>query len=102
MYDSSSCQNNPVGLLNVHRLLRAAVRLIEKLRATAAELFGVPRKQLRLSSHFVSAMSNTTVKRMATMHVDEESFDSFHYSAILWLNPVGEGNYIVALTIVDS
>ena len=63
------------------------LRIVERLRTSAAAIFGVPAKRLKLASHFVSEIGNRS-EGESTLHVDEASFRTFHHSAVLWLNPL--------------
>ena len=70
------------------RLILLFVRLIERMRRAIAHEYGLPLKSIKPRQTFLSRLSMPEPERQS-LHVDESSFPSFHYSGVLYLSTQG-------------
>ena len=68
------------------------LRLIERLRRAVAHEYGVPLHALSTHTAFVNRIvAGDAQPNYRTLHADESSNGSYHYSAVLYLRSVGDG-----------
>lgn len=75
------------GTIEGHVLL---VKVLERMRRAVSETFDLPLGRVRLSSHFVSKITDQRDLKESSWHCDESSFTTFHFSGVLWLSTAGE------------
>ena len=65
------------------------MRLVERMRRAVAHEYGMDLACITPRQTFISRIADKDTTRHS-MHCDESSFDSFHYSAVLYLGSQGE------------
>ena len=65
------------------------MRLLERTRRAIAHEYGLPLETVAPRQAFVSRTSKGATARQS-LHADESSYDTFHYSSVLYLSTQGE------------
>ncbi|KAL1529580.1 hypothetical protein AB1Y20_000523 [Prymnesium parvum] len=67
------------------------IRLVERMRRVVAHEYGLQLANIAPRSTFISRITGDAVdESRRSLHVDESSYSSFHYSCVLYLSSQGE------------